>query len=57
MKRGHRAQYRPCTLDTKLLEEIAGWVDHYRPAWDARFNRMEDYLQQIQSTRKDNAYD
>ena len=53
VERGHRAQYRPCTLDTKPLEEVAGWGDHYRPIWDARFNRMDDYLQQIKSTRKD----
>ena len=57
VERGHRAQYRPCTLDTKPLEQIADWVDHYRPIWDARFNRMDDYLQQIQSTRKDDDHD
>ena len=52
VERGHRAQYRPCTLDTEPLQQIASWVDHYRPIWDARFDRMDNYLQQIQTTRK-----
>src|SRR5687768_14158436 len=29
--RGHRAQYRPCTLDATRLEEISTWAEQYRP--------------------------
>lgn len=57
VERGHRAQDRPCTLGTKPLEEIADWVEHYRPTWDARLDRMDDYLQQIQTTRREDDRD
>ncbi len=50
--RGQRAQYRPCTLDATPLEEISTWAEQYRPIWEDRFVRMDDYLQQIQQQRK-----
>src|SRR5881227_1581378 len=46
--RGQRAQYRPCALDAARLEEVSTWAEHYRPVWEARFNRMDDYLAQLQ---------
>src|SRR3954465_11903892 len=48
--RGHRAQYRPCTLDAAALEEVSTWAEQYRPVWEARFDRMDDYLEQLQPT-------
>lgn len=50
--RGHRAQYRPCTLDAAPLEEISTWAEQYRPVWEARLDRMDDYLIQLQQTAK-----
>ena len=47
--RGHRAQYRPCALDAAPLEEISTWAEQYRPVWEARFDRMDDYLTQLQT--------
>ena len=50
--RGQRAQYRPCTLDAAPLQEVSTWAEQYRPVWEARFDRMDDYLMQLQR-RKD----
>jgi DNA-binding transcriptional ArsR family regulator len=50
--RGHRAQYRPCGLDAAPLEEVATWAEQYRPVWEERFNRMDDYLTQLQPHTK-----
>lgn len=50
--RGQRAQYRPCTLDTTPLEEVSSWTEQYRHIWDVRFDRMEDFIQQLQPQRK-----
>jgi len=50
--RGQRAQYRPCTLDAAPLEEVSTWAEQYRPNWEARFDRMDTYLQQLQQDRK-----
>ena len=48
VRRGRRAQFRPCTLDASRLEEVSSWAEQYRPVWEARFDQMDDYLQQIQ---------
>jgi DNA-binding transcriptional ArsR family regulator len=45
--RGHRAQYRPCALDAAPLEQVSTWAEQYRPVWEARFDRMDDYLKQL----------
>src|SRR5207248_8957805 len=51
--RGQRAQYRPCALDPAPLEEISTWAEQYRPVWEVRFDRMDDYLTQLQTATKD----
>ena len=50
--RGQRAQYRPCALDGARLEEVSTWAEQYRPVWEARFDRMADYLTQLQPQQK-----
>lgn len=45
--RTRRAQYRPCRLDPEPLRAISGWSDHYRTIWEARFDRMEDYIRKF----------
>jgi DNA-binding transcriptional ArsR family regulator len=49
--RSRRAQYRPCALDPAPLEEVSAWAEQYRPVWEARFDRMDDYLTQLRSHR------
>jgi len=49
--RGQRAQYRPCTLDPAPLERISTWAEQYRPVWEARFDRMNDYVTHLQVQR------
>jgi DNA-binding transcriptional ArsR family regulator len=44
IRRGQHAQYRPCALDAAPLEAVATWAEQYRPVWEARFDRMDDYL-------------
>ncbi len=46
--RGQRAQYRPCTLDPTPLERISTWAEQYRPIWETSFDRMDDYIAQLQ---------
>ncbi len=48
ISRGQRAQYRPCTLTPEPLEAVATWTEYYRPVWEARFDRLGDYLADIQ---------
>ena len=50
--RGHRAQYRPCTLDAAALEEVSTWAEQYRPVWEARFDRLDGYLTRLRRQRR-----
>jgi DNA-binding transcriptional ArsR family regulator len=51
--RGQRAQYRPCAIDAAPLEEVSTWTEQYRPVWETSFDRMDDYLTQLQTAKKD----
>ena len=50
--RGQRAQFRPCALDAKPLKRVSTWAEQYRPVWEARMNRMDEYLRQLQTKTK-----
>ena len=51
ISRTRRAQFRPCTIDAAGLAEVAGWAEQYRHIWDDRFDRMDRYVQTLQTTR------
>src|SRR5436305_9541680 len=57
VRRAQQAQYRPCALDPAPLEELSTWADQYRPVWEARFDRMDDYLAQLRPHRRTGARD
>ena len=50
--RSQRAQYRPCALDAAPLRQVSSWAEQYRPVWEARFDRMDQYLEQLQTRRQ-----
>jgi DNA-binding transcriptional ArsR family regulator len=47
--RGRHAQYRPCALDPAPLEDVSTWADRCRDVWEARFDRMDEYLTRLRS--------
>src|ERR1700676_3542440 len=48
--RGREAQWRPCRLAAGPLKDAADWLDHYRRFWDESFDRLEDYLRELQKS-------
>jgi DNA-binding transcriptional ArsR family regulator len=50
--RGREAQWRPCRLDPAPLKDVAAWVERYREMWEQRFDRLDDYLRQLQREEK-----
>lgn len=48
ISRGRSAQWRPCRLETKPLEEVADWVATYRQVWEDKFDRLDAHLREIQ---------
>jgi DNA-binding transcriptional ArsR family regulator len=49
---GRKAQWRPCRLEAKPLREVADWVEKYRQFWDESFDRLDDYLKELQQREK-----
>ncbi|QFI68829.1 ArsR/SmtB family transcription factor [Sinorhizobium alkalisoli] len=52
ISRGRNAQWRPCRLEAEPLKEIANWVERYRHFWDGSFDRLDDYLHELQRNEK-----
>jgi DNA-binding transcriptional ArsR family regulator len=45
--RGRDAQWRPCRIDAGPLKAVSEWTERYRHIWEARFDRLETYLQEL----------
>lgn len=50
--RGREAQWRPCRLKAEPLKDVANWLEHYRAMWEESFDRLDDYLQELQQEKK-----
>lgn len=50
--RGRDAQWRPCRLEPKPLQEVAEWVERYRAMWEQRLDRLDSYLKELQAKEK-----
>lgn len=48
--RGRDAQWRPCQIESKALREASDWIGQYKSFWEDSFDRLDDYLKNIQST-------
>ncbi|MCC6386716.1 MAG: helix-turn-helix transcriptional regulator [Dehalococcoidia bacterium] len=53
--RGREAQWRPCRLEAEPLREANDWLEKYRQFWDDRFDRLDDYLRDLQAKEKEDA--
>jgi len=49
---GRKAQWRPCRLEAGPLKDVTEWLEHYRRHWDESFDRLDDYLREIQTEKK-----
>jgi DNA-binding transcriptional ArsR family regulator len=52
--RGREAQWRPCRLEAGPLKAAADWLEHYRRFWEQSFDRLDDYLRELQKKEKKN---
>jgi DNA-binding transcriptional ArsR family regulator len=50
--RSREAQWRPCKLEPIALKTVDDWLERYRRFWEERFDRLEDYLREIQAQEK-----
>jgi DNA-binding transcriptional ArsR family regulator len=47
-----RAQQRLYELRAEPLRELSDWVERFRRLWDERFDRLEEYLEQMSKAKK-----
>ena len=48
ISRGRERQWRPARLRAVPLKEVAEWTDRYRRFWDERYDRLDEYLDELQ---------
>ena len=48
VSRGRERQWRPARLRAAPLKEAAEWTDRYRRFWDERYDRLDEYLDELQ---------
>ena len=51
IRRGKDKQWRPCALEATPLKQVSDWVGEYRQFWEESFERLDEYLKEIQSTQ------
>jgi DNA-binding transcriptional ArsR family regulator len=52
ISRGREAQWRPCRLEAEALKDVDQWLEQYRRFWDESFDRLDDYLKELQQKEK-----
>jgi DNA-binding transcriptional ArsR family regulator len=52
ISRGRDAQWRPCKLEPQALKGVDEWLERYRRLWEERFDRLEEYLRELQAKEK-----
>jgi len=51
IERGREAQWRPARLDAAPLKEVSEWTDGFRSFWDASYDRLDTYLNEMKEKK------
>ena len=51
--RGKERQWRPARLEAGPLREVADWVERYRRFWEESYDRLDEYLDELQDRAKE----
>ena len=43
---------RYCEAQLEKLNEVSDWVEQYRNLWEQRFDRLDEYLSELQKKEK-----
>jgi DNA-binding transcriptional ArsR family regulator len=49
VEQGRQAQWRPCSLRSEPLRDVADWIGQYRKHWELRFERLDELLRELQA--------
>jgi len=48
IERGRERQWRPARLQAEPLRAVAEWTLGYREFWEERYDRLDEYLEELQ---------
>jgi DNA-binding transcriptional ArsR family regulator len=51
--RTRERQWRPARLEAGPLKEVAEWTERYRRFWEESFDRLDEYLDELQGRRRE----
>src|SRR5213593_995895 len=51
--RGRDRQWRPARLQAGPLKEVVEWAERYRRFWEESYDRLDEYLEELQGRRKE----
>ena len=54
ISRGRDRQWRPARLEAEPLRAVAEWAVGYREFWEERYDRLDEYLEELQGQRPGN---
>ncbi len=52
ISQSREAQWRPCRLEAEPLKDAAAWIEHYRRYWEQSFDRLDEYLHEVQTKER-----
>ena len=53
ISRSREAQWRPARLQAEPLKDVSEWLERYRTHWEQSFERLDDYLKELQERDTD----
>jgi DNA-binding transcriptional ArsR family regulator len=53
IERGRERQWRPARLHAEPLRAVAEWTLGYREFWEERYDRLDEYLEELQGGKEE----
>jgi DNA-binding transcriptional ArsR family regulator len=53
IERSREQQWRPARLQARPLKEVAEWSERYREFWEESYERLDEYLEELQGRGKE----
>jgi DNA-binding transcriptional ArsR family regulator len=50
--RGRERQWRPARLEAGPLKDVSEWIEGYRRFWEESYDRLDEYLEELQGRGK-----
>ncbi len=53
VRRRRRGRVHALKLEAKPMQQAQAWIEEYRKFWEASFDRLDEYLKELQAKEKD----